>query len=202
MSIVHSRRAFGWLLALHLLLCLPGRASEAKNFPNCDLGPRFKLEAAERSGQPFERQLKTAHGTSTLIVEDGYRILVSTQDRPFANVKAEIFNQDTFAADLKLSIDAIAFMTDDPKNGLQKKVARQQLNGLELYWIERSELKGGVLNITLVVDRSAHAITTIYLLNDEPELRSFKTLQEFDILRDIFWQSYTACVKNSSSKSK
>jgi hypothetical protein len=68
--------------------------------------------------------------------------------------------------------------------------------------LDREKLEGGVLGIYLFFDNSAHVVTNIYLLNQEPQNRKFQTIEEYRQLRDRFLVSYSACIrKNQQNKS-
>jgi len=74
---------------------------------------------------------------------------------------------------------------------------RSPMNGLEVHGLDREKLEGGVLGIYLFFDDSAHVVTTIYLLNQEPRSRKFQTIEEYRSLRDRFLVSYTACIQSN-----
>jgi len=51
-----------------------------------------------------------------------------------------------------------------------------------------------MLGLYLLLDDSSRMVTTIYFLNQEPRDRSFQTMEEYRVMRDRFYGSYTACI--------
>jgi hypothetical protein len=45
-------------------------------------------------------------------------------------------------------------------------------------------------------------VTTIYLLNQEPEQRKFQTMEEYRSLRDKFLVSYASCIRKNQQSEK
>ena len=76
------------------------------------------------------------------------------------------------------------------------------LNGFEAHGLDRERLEGGVLGVYLLFDDPAHSVTTIYLLNQEPQDRKFQTIEEYQSLRDRFLRSYTACIRDNQKQAK
>jgi hypothetical protein len=79
---------------------------------------------------------------------------------------------------------------------------RSPMNGFEIHGLDREKLEGGVLGIYLLFDDPAHAVTTIYLLNQEPQSRKFQSMEEYSGLRDRFLGSYTACIRKNQQGSR
>jgi hypothetical protein len=74
------------------------------------------------------------------------------------------------------------------------------LNGFEVHGLDRDKLEGGVLGVYLFLDEQAHVVTTIYMLNQEPQSRKFQSMQEYGNLRDRFLNSYTACIRRNQKE--
>jgi len=117
----------------------------------------------------------------------------------FANVKAETIPAAPYAKEKPYLLDNFQHMA----HGNTVNTALQSpLNGFEVHGLDRDKLEGGVLGVYLLFDDARHTVTTIYLLNQQPEARKFKTIEEYRTLRNQFLASYTQCIQNNMAPSK
>jgi hypothetical protein len=117
----------------------------------------------------------------------------------YANVKAEAIPAAKYAEDKRYLLDNLQHLA----HGITVNTAlNSPLNGFEVHGIDRDKLEGGVLGIYLFFDDARHAVTTIYLLNQQPEARKFKTIEEYRTLRDQFLAGYTHCIQSNMASSK
>lgn len=129
----------------------------------------------------------------------GVRVMFAYPNTDFyANVKAELLPSTNYAQLKQFLLDNFQYIAHD--NIVNSSLAAP-LNGLEAHGLDRDKLEGGVLGIYLLFDNSAHVVTTIYFLNQEPQNRKFQTIEEYRQLRDRFLASYSGCIrKNQQNK--
>jgi hypothetical protein len=75
----------------------------------------------------------------------------------------------------------------------------QTMHGLEVYGLDRTQLKGGTLGFYLLFDNAHHIATSVYLLNQEPLTRRFQTIEQYRSLRTRFLTTYTGCIAQNHS---
>jgi len=124
---------------------------------------------------------------------DGYRILIAYQNEPFVNLKAEQFDKTRYSTDKQSLIDSLESSAKDSPNMESEKPTKSKMGRFESYAINRTKLEGGVLSIYLWFDDSGAQVLTAYILNDEPAVRKFKTIDEYRNLRDRFLQELNGC---------
>jgi hypothetical protein len=140
------------------------------------------------------RTVKTVMGAKNVPLAGGTRLLYAWPGtEPFANVKVEAIPADGYRqARLDLTDNFQQILTADDSSE-RNYALKPRLNGLEIYGLDRKKLEGGVLGIYIFFNERSHIITTVYFLNQEPNLRKFQSLQEYAALRDAFLESFTAC---------
>jgi len=112
----------------------------------------------------------------------------------YANVKAELLPAANYSQLKQYLLDNFQYLAhgNTVNTGLHSP-----LNGLEIHGLDREKLEGGVLGIYLLFDDSTHVVTTIYLLNQEPQARKFQTIEEYRMLRDRFLVTYAGCIEHN-----
>ena len=184
--------------ALALLLLIAGPLSEKplrplRAYGQCDVSP-FKVEQVDYLSQPVERSIHTSEGDRSVVMEEGARILVSYKDRPFLNLKAERFARESFLKDKKTQIDGLRKVADGTPEMDTSGLKATSIAKLEVYQIQRKQMEGNVLSVLLAIDEPNRVIMTGYFLNDYPEARGFKTLDEFRLLRDSYIKTLSTCL--------
>jgi len=120
----------------------------------------------------------------------------------FANVKVERLPAGKYGPEKQVLIDAFDKTLADSPDAARNYSLSRSLNGFEIYGLDRGKLEGGVLAIYLFFDDTSNIATTIYLLNQDPVARKFKTIEEFHSLRDGFLKAYTQCIRTSQIPQK
>ena len=116
----------------------------------------------------------------------------------YANVKTELLPSANYSQLKQILLDGLQHLA--PGNTINVAL-KSPINGLEAHGLDRNKLDGGVLGVYLFFDNTAHVVTTIYFLNQEPQSRKFQTLDEYHQLRDRFLDSYSSCIqKNQQSR--
>lgn len=193
-----ARRA---LLLLSIALCVSSavaQVNELKRYTECKLAYPFSVVQVDGPREDFDWPTPTKAGNTPVHVESGYRVLVAyMQTEGFGNLKVERLPATQYSkekADLLSSLDNLA-----TQSGMNGKVDRRQLHGYALYGANRATLQGGVLSVYNLFDDADRVAVTMYLLNAEPSLRKFSTVEQYDSIRDAFLESYTSCLKRTLS---
>jgi hypothetical protein len=141
------------------------------------------------------RSVDTDSGPHQVNLEGGVRVMLAYPDTDFyANVKAELLPSANYPQLKQILLDGLQHLA--PGNTVNVAL-KSPINGLEVHGLDRNNLDGGVLGIYLLIDNTAHIVTTIYLLNQEPQARKFQTLDEYHQLRDRFLDAYSACIRKN-----
>jgi hypothetical protein len=145
------------------------------------------------------RPVETDNGTQRVEMLAGHRIMFAYPKTDFyANVKAETLPAGRFTELKGILLENFEYMAHG--NTVNKDMA-PLLNGFEVHGLDRDKLEGGVLGVYLLFDGPSCTVTTIYLLNQEPQDRRFQTIEEYRLLRDRFLKSYTACIRDNQKHS-
>ena len=115
-------------------------------------------------------------------------------------LKAEKLPAENYEKLKGFLIDNFDYMLAASKETSRNYSLKPTLNNFAIYGLDRSTLEGGVHGIYLLFDDSAHIVTTIYLLNQEPAARKFQTIEEYRRLRDQFLPGYTSCIRKNQMK--
>ena len=141
------------------------------------------------------RGVDTDSGPRQIDLQAGVRIMFAYPDTDFyANMKAEVLPAKNYPQLKQSLLDNFQHLLHG--NTLNTAL-HSPMNGLEVHGLDREKLEGGVLGIYLLFDEQAHVVTTIYLLNQEPQARKFQSMEEYRKLRDQFLGSYTTCIRNN-----
>ena len=167
--------------------------SPIERFSRCKLGGDFEIVQVDRLPGTVTRSLQTPVGPKEVVMTDGYRILITYQNEPFVNLKAEQFDKARYSNDKQSLIDSLGPSAKGTPNSESEKPAKSKMGRFESYAINRTKLEGGVLSMYLWFDDSDAQVLTAYILNDEPAARKFKTIDEYRDLRDRFLQKLSGC---------
>jgi hypothetical protein len=141
------------------------------------------------------REVDTDTGPRRIDMKAGVRVMFAYPDTDFyANVKAELLPAANYPQLKQFLLDNFQYLAH---SNIVNSSLHSPLNGFEAHGLDREKLEGGVLGIYLLFDDPAHVVTTIYLLNHEPQNRKFQTLEEYRQLRDRFLVSYSACIRKN-----
>lgn len=144
------------------------------------------------------REVDTDSGPREVDLEAGVRVMFAYPNTDFyANVKAELLPAGEYPQLKRYLLENFDHLAHGNK---VNTALRSPLHGFEVHGLDREKLEGGVLGVYLLFDNSGHVVTTIYLLNQEPQARKFQTLSEYGELRDRFLAAYTACIRGNLKK--
>jgi hypothetical protein len=146
------------------------------------------------------RTVDTDGGPREVDLKGGLRIMFAYPDTDFyANVKAELLPAANYPQLKQSLLENFQYLA---RGNVVNKAVPSPMDGLEVHGLDREKLEGGVLGIYLFFDDAAHVVTTIYLLNQEPEQRKFQTMEEYRSLRDKFLVSYASCIRKNQQSEK
>lgn len=141
------------------------------------------------------RPVETAAGERSVDLEAGMRIMFAYPGTDFfANVKAERLPAAEYPELKNVLMANFDFIA---RGNTVNTALHSPMHGLEAHGLDREKLEGGVLGIYLLFDDPSHTVTTIYLLNQEPQTRKFQSMDEYRTLRDRFLEAYTGCIRNN-----
>jgi hypothetical protein len=140
---------------------------------------------------------------------DGYRILMAYPGSDyFANVKLELSQETRYAADKKAVVANMEYLANRTSKdaGAAVPLLHDTLRGFDMYGFDfptidfyiagnPPTLGGGPIGTYLLLHDGRRLIATVYILNQRPERRRFKTIQEYRDLRDRFLDNYTTCLQ-------
>jgi hypothetical protein len=141
------------------------------------------------------REVDTDSGPRRIDLAAGVRVMFAYPGTDFyANVKIEVLPAANYPQLKQILLDNLQHMA---QGNVVNTSLNSPLNGLEAHGVDREKLEGGAMGVYLLFDDSAHVVTTIYLLNQEPQRRKFQTFAEYQQLRDRFLVSYSACIRKN-----
>jgi hypothetical protein len=143
-----------------------------------------------------ERTVETINGVRSIAMTAGLRVMFAYPDTDFyANVKVESLPENEYPELKNWLIENFDYILDGSKDTKRNTSIQSPLKNFDVRGLDRSKLEGGVLGIYLVFDDKAHVVTTIYLLNQEPDARKFQTIEQYQQMRDTFLKTYLSCVR-------
>jgi hypothetical protein len=148
-----------------------------------------------------QRTIDTTQGPKTIQMHAGRRIMFAygVAGNLFANVKPEVLPDGSWASEKQSLLDEIAAMIASDHDAMPNTSLPPTMHGLEVYGLDRTQLKGGTLGFYLLFDNTHHIATSIYLLNQEPLTRRFQTIEQYRSLRTRFLTTYTGCIAQNHS---
>ena len=170
--------------------------SAIKPYTNCTFNDGLQVVQLDAlPTTPMVRQIDTPAGLKDIAMLQGERIMFAYPSEDFyANVKAEQLDTKDYLSEKK---DLIAQLDIYTKDGNTIAHDLPSLGDLQVQGINRSKLEGGVLGIYLFFDDKQAIVTTMYLLNGEPDKRRFQSLPEYAKLRDSFLSNYASCIRQN-----
>jgi hypothetical protein len=141
------------------------------------------------------RSVETATGKKMIPMLAGVRVMFAYPHTDFfANVKAERLPASQYPTLKRVLTDSFDYLcAQSPSFSINTGVG-SLLHGLDVRGSDRDKLEGSTLGIYLIFDDNKQVVTTIYLLNQEPQKRKFQTMNEYRRLRDQFLSRYASCI--------
>lgn len=178
------------------------RSDNLNFYAYCHFSGGLSIVSADRiPGRGLrERTVETPEGQRKVSMLDGYRLLLGQPGRTyFANIHVEESDAPQYLADEDAVIKSFGALASP--SGARMVTAHRDYNGFDMYSSDNSSMKGnGPTGMYVLFRDSAHLIVTIYFLDQRPEDRQFKTLEEYDGLRDGVLKDFTACANGPAGK--
>ena len=169
------------------------RDPDLKPYTKCNLGPDFQIFKVDGPVTDFAWRTSTKSGEVPVPVDSGYRVLVTYREAElFGNLKVERLPKAQFVDEKATLLSSLEFQSSYA--GIEPKVQTDTRNGVTFYGIDRRRLEGGVLSTYTFFRDEQSIVVTLYLLNAEPDVRKFNTLEEYKAVRDKFLDAYSKCV--------
>jgi hypothetical protein len=108
------------------------------------------------------------------------------------NLKIELSVKGRFSADKRNALEEMKHVSDTSHG--TPALERGMQHGVDMAALNRARLEGGVISIYSFFDDESGIIATAYILNQLPERRAFRDLQQYRILRDRFVEEFTSCM--------
>jgi hypothetical protein len=141
------------------------------------------------------RTVETTKGKKQIEMVEGRRVMFAYPNKDFyANVKVEILPEKNYAETRRSLIDNFDYVLASGDGNTRNYGLKPTLNGQDVRGLDRGKLEGGVLGLYLLLNDTSRMVTTIYFLNQEPQDRSFQTIEEYRTMRDRFLDTYTGCI--------
>jgi len=174
----------------------PRQADALRRYTTCEFADGLKAVSVDRLPENVTRRpVETTSGPREITLADGYRVLLAYPDGDyFVNLKVEMSEAGKFTEDKKAVIDQMGYLSAQAK-GAPLPLEHATMKGLDAYSLNNPGIAGtGPISFYSLFDDAKGVVITAYLLNQRPDRRKFKTIEEYRVLRDAFLDSFTACV--------
>jgi hypothetical protein len=146
------------------------------------------------------REVDTAEGPRKIDMAAGIRIMFAYPNTDFyANAKAELLPSATYLEEKQWLVDSWKYLQTTSPGTTVNSALSKQLHGFEIQGFDRDKLEGGVLGLYLMFDNQRHVVATFYLLNQDPEVGKFNSIEGYRKLRDQFLETYTSCIRTNQT---
>lgn len=192
---------------MHLKVMIPAALllmltafTQKQSIPECFIGFN-KASGLKKAGEdrlPADarkpRIVKTAAGEVSVSCLDGYRVRYNNKKKGyFVNIKAELSDPASYAADTTNLVENLKYLQSVTPT-IEPPI-RLKYNGYSIYGISRNTLDN-VNNLgTFVMFPGNNIVIYFYFNNLPPETRHFKTVEEYNGLRNEFIGEYTSHLK-------
>lgn len=128
-------------------------------------------------------------------VLDGYRVMLATANgQYFVNLKIERSAPGQAEADRAVIREQMQALVRQGPAGAPPLLQRDE-GGVELLGLNQPSLDSGSLGFYTLFVPSADLVVTLYLLNQAPARREFKTYADYERLRDQALSQVRACLR-------
>jgi len=178
------------------------RDDSLKPFTTCELDNGLRIVQVDRLPKDVKsRTVTTSKGDQAISLADGYRVMVAYNDDRdwFANIKAEKSVTTEYEQDKEFVIENLKWAASTSKEMESPEPVKVSVGEYEGYGTSKRTLVGNMLGIYVLFSDVNHTIVTFYFINQNPKRKRFQTIEEWRVLRDEFFKTYTTCLKNNRS---
>ena len=142
------------------------------------------------------REIPTRDGVQRVSRIDGYTVEFAYPGTDtFVNLKVEQSKPESYADDKKIVIAGLERAFEGSRAITDPSLRTVTFNSIDVSGNDRDAIGvGAVLGIYIFFEEKHQRIVTIYFLNQRPDKRKAKTIEEYRTLRDHFLDQYTKCV--------
>jgi len=177
------------------------RDDSLKPYTSCVFESGLRIAQLDRLPKNNKsREVETSKGQQNLSLDAGSRVLTAYHDRRdwFANIKAEKSISGEYERDKEGVIENLKYTASRSTNLETPEPIKASFNGFEGYGISNRTLTGNLVGIYLLLSDVEQTITTIYFINQNANRKRFKTIEEWQVVRDEFLNTYTTCINNNA----
>jgi membrane associated rhomboid family serine protease len=161
-------------------------------YATCTFSDGLALVGVVRT--PGDRSVATKDGPARVSRGDGYSLTFAYPNTdPFVNLRVDASRSGEFARDRQ----AIAAAMEQASARQATAVAPVGIQGFEGYTL-RTSADSGVIDWYSLFDEPASITLTAYFLRQRPERQKFRTLAEYETLRDQFLRAYLSCIPHAA----
>lgn len=160
------------------------------------VAPQRLPENAEKS-----RLVLTENGEVEVSRIDGYRVLYNNKKKvPFVNLKVEVSEADSYGSDTVAILNNLRYLNSKGKNMETKDLIEINYNGYRIYGLSRNGIEEGSILGSFVMF-PGETVTVYFDFNNlKPEVRNFKSLEDYKTQRNQFFGAYTNHLKSCRGK--
>ena len=180
----------------------PKNIDVLKQYSICTFDDGLKINGIRRLNENSltSRGVDTKDGWKEVTRIDSFDISIGYPKMSrFANIRPERSQlvKDLFESDKKNVVENLKYFISTGTEMASEDPIKSEINGFEVYQIQRKILIGNTLGITLLFNNADNTITTIYLFNADSKKRNFQTIEDWVKLRDNFLNKYTQCINTN-----
>src|SRR5215213_6350517 len=155
-----------------------------KQYSVCTFSDGLKIKEMRRYDEDSirSRVVETKDGVKEVTRIGSFYVLVGyPKMSPFANIRPERSRlvKDSFESDKKAVVENLKYLISTTSGMATEEPVKTTINGFEVHQINRKELTGSTLGISVLFNDTDNTITTIYLFNAGEKKRNFQTIEEW-----------------------
>jgi hypothetical protein len=156
-----------------------------------------RLPDAAKNG----RKLQTETGEVNVTTIDGYSIDYNNRKKaPFVNLKVELSDPNSYGADTTNILQNLKYLNSKSQDMETNELIKLDYNGYTFYGLSRNTIEKGSTLGVFVMFPGNNIIVYFYFNNLKPELRNFKSVDDYKSQRNDFFGAYTNHLNSCVSK--
>lgn len=190
------------MLAMTLFLAAPTShaddrvAAPLQDIVQCMGHSEFRAEVTDRLPPNALQYIDAAQGQVPVSPADGYRVMLYRKSSaPLVTLRIERSIAGKFDADRAAIVQQMNLIHTSSKGPRQMAIERSTQDGIEVAGMNHPAIgTPGVISLYQLFDAPTGTIATASLLSQAPAVREFKTQAEYNVLRDRFISTLSACM--------
>ena len=180
------------------------RDDSLKPYTSCVFESGLRIVQLDRLPKKTQsRTVETSKGDRKISLADGSGVMIAYNEHRdwFANIKAEKSLPGEYQRDKDGVIENLKFAASTSNDLQNPEPVKISFNGFEGYGTSKRTLTGNLLGIYLLFSDADQTITTIYFINHNAKRKRFQTIEEWQVVRDEFLNTYITCINNHTKGS-